>query len=168
MKKIILTEIILLFVIASLSVALYKLIYGINLRYDNYFDMLMFEARRMTVVLEIIGVFFLPILISFSIARQVYYKFLKRYLAFEILVASLLLAGLLFYKYLFLSSDNAVMAKEGWTIYPPLTGLSVLDEHDAAKLQIEQNLLLIEMGAVLLISFVLTLVTFRRRKSRGA
>ena len=130
--------------------------------------MLTIEARRITIVLEILGIFFLPIHISVNIARQFYYKFLKSYLAFEILIASVILAGLLFYKYKFLSSDSVVMAKEGWTIYPPLTGLSVLDEHDPVKLQIEQNLLLAKIGAVLLISFVLTLATFRRRKSTGA
>ena len=168
MKKIILTELLLIFVIAGFSVGLYWLIYGINLRCDSYLDMLTFEARRLTIVLEIIGIFFLPIFILCTIVRQFYHKFLKRYLAFEILLASLLLVGLLFYKYIFLSSNSIVMAKEGWTINPPLTGLPVLDENDPAKIQMDQNLVLAEILAVLLISFGLTFIMFRRRKSTGA
>lgn len=167
MKRTILIEFILLCVIGGLSVGLYQIIYGINLGFDNYLDMLTFEARRLTIVLEIVGIFFLPTLIASAIVRQFYYKFLNPYLAFQIFVASLFLAGLFTYKYLFLSSKSAAMAQEGWTIYPPLTGLSVLDEHDPAQLQMEQNLLLVRIGLVLLLGLGLTLLTIRRRKNKG-
>ena len=167
MMKAVLTEIVLFCLIAGFSVGLYQIIYGINLGFDNYLDMLTFEARRLTIVLEILGIFFLPTHIATAILRQFYYKFLNPYLAFQIFVATLFLAGLFTYKYLFLSSKTAVMAKEGWTIYPPLTGLSVLDEHDPAQLQMEQNLLLVRIGLVLLLGLGLTLLTIRRRKKKG-
>ncbi len=78
MKRTILIEFILLCVIGGLSVGLYQIIYGINLGFDNYLDMLTFEARRLTIVLEIVGIFFLPTLIASAIVRQFYYKFLNQ------------------------------------------------------------------------------------------
>jgi hypothetical protein len=168
MKRIILTEIILLFLIVCISAGLYLLIFGVNLRNDTYMDVLTFELRRTTIILEIIGIFILPIHILLNISRQIYFKFQKHYLAIEILIVSIILTGILFYKYLFLSTQSKVMANEGWTIYPPLTGLSVLDEHDPVKLQNEQNHLLVAIILILIVSSVLTFVTFRRQKSTRA
>jgi hypothetical protein len=164
MKRTILTELVIIILIAGISTGLFHLIYGIDLSYDNYFDMLLFEVRRMMVIFGIVGHFFLPIYLAFNIGRLVYHKFLKLYITVEIIISSIVLMAVLFYYYLFLGLDGLVMAEEGWTIYPPLSVLPSLEEHDPVKLQSERNLQLILISFVFLVALVLTIVTIRRRK----
>jgi hypothetical protein len=165
MKKIILTEICLIILTAALSTGLYHIFYGIDLSYNNYFDMLLFEVWRAYLFYAIFSNFFLPIYLAINLGRLIYFKFQKLYITAEITIAAILWISAMFLHYRMLCSDSIGPAKEGWTVYPPLSAIpNELSETDTVRLGRDKTLLLIKMCAIFTATFVLAAVTIRRRK----
>lgn len=165
MKKAVLTETCLIILILGISIGLYQIFYGIDLSCNNYFDMMTFELRRAYVIYGIISIFFLPIYISINVIRLIYFKFLKLYITVEIIISALMWMIVFFLHYQMLGSDGVVPAKEGWTIYPPLSSLpQQLRELDLLKLERERNLQLIIIAIIFVSTLTLTMVTVRCRK----
>lgn len=168
MKKIILTEILIFILTAGLSVGLYQIFYGIDLSCNNYFDMLLFETRRLYLIYEIVTLFFTPIYLILNLIRLVYFKFQKIYIFVEVVISTLGLITFFFLHYLTLCSDGLSPAENGWTIYPPLVSIPKLNELDLLKLQEAKNNQLLIIAGGLIFLFILTIFTVRQNKKHRA
>lgn len=157
-------EIVLILLIAGISIGLYYLFYGIDLSYDTYFDMVLFEIRRLFLVIEIVSNFFIPIYAVVAIGRLIYTKFQKLYVLMEVIISSFLWMATFFLTYLELGSDSLVPAKEGWTIYPPLSNVPVLNKMDLDRLDSERNHQLLMMFAIFIVTLILSIITIKQRK----
>lgn len=168
MKKIVLTEILVLIFTVGLSVGLYHFFYGINLRCNNYFDILLFETRRLYLIYEIVTLFFIPIYLLLNLIRLVYFKFQKVYIFIEVAISTLGLMTFFFLHYLTLSSDGLSPAENGWTIYPPLTSIPKLNELDLLRLEKEKNTQLLIICIIFILLIVLTILTIRKNRKHWA
>lgn len=164
MKKIILTEILIFLVIAGISVGLYQLFFGIDLSVNNYFDLMIYDIKRMYIIYGIVICLFLPIYLVLNFFRLIYFRFQKIYVLIEIIISSLGLMSYYAMNYLMLSSGGLSPAEEGWTIYPPLSGIPQLNEVDTLRLENDKNNTLFIIAVTFISLIALTILTIKLRK----